>query len=104
MCIALEAVHLKLHECTPLASHCKKLEVDLTQENVISVALWVHLGPGSGPPPVAMVKGYTLSQSRILAKHELGNSFCNWIFCQKGGGTLPIFIYYWMNSENIHAR
>ena len=39
--------------------HCKKLEVDLTQENVISVALWIHLGPGSGPPPVAMVKGYT---------------------------------------------
>ena len=41
------------------ALHCKKLEVDLTQENVISVALWIHLGPGSGPPPVAMVKGYT---------------------------------------------
>ena len=39
--------------------HFKKLEVDLTQENVISVALWIHLGPGSGPPPVAMVKGYT---------------------------------------------
>ena len=39
--------------------HCKKLEVDLTQENVISVALWIYLGPGSGPPPVAMVKGYT---------------------------------------------
>ena len=39
--------------------HCKKLEVDLTQENVISVALWIRLGPGSGPPPVAMVKGYT---------------------------------------------
>ena len=37
----------------------KKLEVDLTQENVISVALWFHLGPGSGPPPVATVKGYT---------------------------------------------
>ena len=37
----------------------KKLKVDLTQENVISVALWFHLGPGSGPPPVAMVKGYT---------------------------------------------
>jgi len=31
------------------------LKVDLTQENVISVALWFHLGPGSGPPPVAMV-------------------------------------------------
>ena len=38
--------------------HCKKLEVDLTQENVISVALWIHHGSGSGPPPVAMVKGY----------------------------------------------
>lgn len=32
-----------------------KLEVDLTQENVISVALWIHLVPGSGPPPFAMV-------------------------------------------------
>ena len=36
----------------------QKLGVDLTQENVISVALWIHHGPGSGPPPVAMVKGY----------------------------------------------
>ena len=27
-------------------THCKKLKVDLTQENVISVALWFHLGPG----------------------------------------------------------
>jgi len=35
------------------------LELDLTQENVISFALWIHLGPGSDPPPVAMVKGYT---------------------------------------------
>ena len=40
--------------------HCKKLEVDLTQENVISVALWIHLGPGSGPSLVGMVKGYTI--------------------------------------------
>ena len=38
--------------------HWKKLEVDLTQENVISVALLIHLGPGSGPPPVAMFKSY----------------------------------------------
>ena len=34
----------------------------------------------------------SLSQSSILAKRELGNSFCSCIFCQKGGGTLPIFI------------
>ena len=27
--------------------HCKKLEVDLNQETVTSVALWIHLGPGS---------------------------------------------------------
>ena len=33
----------------------EKLEVDLTQENVISVALWIHLVPGSGPPLFAMV-------------------------------------------------
>jgi len=31
------------------------VKVDLTQEGVISVALWIHLGPGSGPPPFAMV-------------------------------------------------
>ena len=59
--------------------HCKKLEVDLTQENVISVALWIRLGPGSGPPPVAMVKGYT--PFPVKDSHELGNSFCN---CKKG--------------------
>ena len=35
--------------------HCKDLEVDLTLENIISVAVWVHLGLGSGPPPSAMV-------------------------------------------------
>ena len=35
--------------------HCKNLEVDLTLENIISVAVWVHLGLGSGPPPFAMV-------------------------------------------------
>ena len=51
--------------------HCLKLEVDLTQENVISVALWVHLDPGSGPPPFAMIYRITsLVQSRILAKHQ----------------------------------
>ena len=33
----------------------KILEVDLTQESVIAVALWLHLGPGSGPPTFAMV-------------------------------------------------
>ena len=33
----------------------EKLEVDLIQENVISVALWIHLVAGSGPPPFAMV-------------------------------------------------
>ena len=48
--------------------HCKKLEVDLTQENVISVALWIHLGPGSGPPPVAMVKGYTPFPVKLSSK------------------------------------
>ena len=58
-----EAIRRKLAYGILIASaplyHCKKLKVDLTQENVVSVALWFHLGPGSGPPPVAMVKGYT---------------------------------------------
>ena len=33
----------------------KKLKVDLAQENVTSVALWIHLDPGSDPPPFAMI-------------------------------------------------
>ena len=35
------------------------------------------------------VKGFT--------KHEVA------CLCQKGGGTLAIFMYYWMNSGNIHV-
>ena len=45
-----------------------------------------------------------LSQSSILAKHELGNSFCNCIFCQKGVELCPYsYVYNWMNTENIHT-
>ena len=36
-------------------------DVDLTQENVISVALWIHLGQGSGPPTFAMVHSFQSS-------------------------------------------
>ena len=57
--VYIVAMHLASYKQILEAVHCKKLKVDLTQENVISVALWFHLGPGSGPPPVAMVKGYT---------------------------------------------
>ena len=27
------------------------MEADLTPKNVISVAAWLHPGPGGGPPP-----------------------------------------------------
>ena len=68
--------------------YCNKLKVDLTQENVISVALWVQAVAHLLLPWLRVTPP---SQSGILAKHELENSFCNCIFCQKGGGTLPIF-------------
>ena len=37
-------------QALPIFPYCTKLEFDLTQENV-----GIHLGPGSGPPPFAMV-------------------------------------------------
>ena len=77
--------------------HCKKLEVDLTQENVISIALWIHLGPGSGPPPVAMVKVYSPFPVKHSSKTWIRKFVCN---CIKGVELCP---YSWMNSENIHA-
>ena len=49
--------------------HITVKKIELTQVNVISV---LHLGPGDGPPPFAMVQGYIKSvQSSFLAKHEL---------------------------------
>jgi len=66
------------------------LEVDLTQENVISVALWI---PGSGPPPVAMVKGYTPFPVKDSSKHELGNSFCVIAYSAKKGVELCPYSY-----------
>ena len=42
------------------------------------------------------VKGFT--------KHEFFNiHFVNCMFVSEGGGTLAIFMYYWMNSGNIHV-
>ena len=41
-------------------------------------------------------------QWRFLANNKLGykwNSFCDCVFVPKGGGTLTIFIYYWIHSE-----
>ena len=37
-----------------VALHCKKPEVDLTR-NIISVAVWIHPGPGGCPHPIAVV-------------------------------------------------
>ena len=31
------------------------------------------------------------------------DSFCNYMFVPKVGGTVTMPMYYWMNSENIHV-
>ena len=62
----------------------------------MSVAPWIHLGPGSDPPPFAcMIQGYIPRPVKLLAKHELGANEIHFVmahFCQKGGGTLAIFM------------
>ena len=83
--------------------HCKKLEVDLTQEDVIQLHSGFIMVQTVAHLLLPWLRVIPLSQSSIVAKYELGNSFCNCVFCHKGGGTLPLFIYYWMDSENIHA-
>ena len=45
-------------------------------------------------------------QSRFVAKDELGyklNSFYDGIFLPKRGWNSDIFMYYYMNSEKLHA-
>ena len=51
------------------------MEVDLAQENVISVAHWIHLVtlvPGNGPPPLPCFRVTPLVQSSFLTKYEFG--------------------------------
>ena len=75
--------------------------------NVISVAVWIHSGPGSGPPPVAKVLPWfsvtAFVQSRFLAKgmNLVANKihFVIAYLCQRAGGTQAIFMCKWMNSE-----
>ena len=82
--------------------HCKKLEVDLTpkmssqlQCGFIQVQVVVHL----------LLQGFRVTplvQWRFLANNELGckwYSFCDCTFVPKEGGTVAIFMYYWMDSE-----
>ena len=54
----------------------------LAQENVISVAFWIHLGPVSGQPILPWFRVTSLVQSSFLAKHELA-TFFNCIFLPK---------------------
>ena len=82
-------------QITKLILHCKKLEVDLTQEMSSQLQSGIQLVPGGCLPPSVMVQGYI----PCLVSNELG---CKWIFCKciflpKGGGTQAIFTCYWMN-------
>ena len=75
--------------------HYKTLEVDFNTRNVISVAVWIHPGPGSDPPPFAMVLPWYISYPVMVSNNEFGcklNSFCNCIFLPKGGGTQATFM------------
>ena len=75
--------------------------VEFDLEYVISsVAVWIHPGLGTGPPPFTRVlppwfRSFWFQQNM---------TFHNYMFVPKRGGTLAIFMYYyWMNSENIHV-
>ena len=70
--VSLRSQFTRAYHGHAMLHHYNKLELNLTQENVISVALWIHLGPASGPPPFAIVLSYTPFQSNVLPKHELG--------------------------------
>ena len=79
--------------------------------NVISVAVWIHSGPGSGPPPVAKFLPWfsvtSFVQWRFLAKgmNLVANKihFVIAYLCPRGGGTQAIFMCGWMNSEILWA-
>ena len=75
-----------------VALHCKKPEVGLTR-NIISVAIWIHPGPGGCPHPIAVVLLCMVSLSSE-ANSKFGCTFCNCIFLANGGGTQAIFMYH----------
>ena len=82
-------------------AHCKKLEVDLTQQMSSQlqsgfIQVMTNLIPFTSP----CFRVTSLVQSRIPAKHT-NEIHCR--FVPKGGGTLTIIMYYWMNSQNIHV-
>ena len=76
------------------------MEVDLTSSKLHSGFIWAQAVARLLLP---WLRVKPLSQSSIVAKDELGNSFLQLHILPKGGKTLPIFIDYWMNSEDIHA-
>ena len=78
--------------------HCKKLEVDLTPKNVISVAVCIHAGPGSGR---LLLPGFRPLSSDKQTMNWVANEihFVIACLCQRGG-TLAIFMCSWMDSEN----
>ena len=73
-----------VHTAIPGSIHCKKWEVDLIQENAISVALWVQAVKWTTSLALGHAWFWVTSpfQWSFLAKHELGckqNLFCNCI-------------------------
>ena len=76
--------------------------------NIISAAVWVPtsfcdysltsdylnwLGPAKS---VQIIKGLKLDWTSVKV-------LIWYMFVPKGGGTLAVFMYYWMNSGNIHV-
>ena len=63
--------------------------------NVMSVVIWVQ---NCGPPWFRVT---SLSTQRQELGYEW-NLFCNCMFAPNKEWTLATFMYYWMNSGNIH--
>ena len=80
----------------PLATVCLCYQFNWSLiQNVISVVVW---GPGSDQPWFCHGLDPRFQQNSCK-----WNSFCNYVFVPKVGGTVTMFMCYWMNSENIHV-
>ena len=61
--------------------------------NVISVAVWIHLGPGG-------CHGFSIySPYPVKVSSQKWNSCCSWMFVSKRGGTQTIFMCYQWTLE-----